>query len=197
MTIRRGAAALVGVVLLSMCATMGLGQVTLQLKDGEGHFIIQGEMVINAGGEWGLGSESMKFEQFMRTLTELNMTPDFTLDKAAKQKLQDLRDEFRKAQAKFMEDHKEDFQNLGKERAAAFEAQNQEKLKELTKAMQELRAKGPSAEEYVAKAKVMLTPDQQKVVEAKIAKAEEERKAMERSRRNEETEDKQPTPVAR
>ncbi len=132
-------------------------------------------------GPWGWGAaggQGVQLDQYMMTLTQLNMTPALTLDKEAKQKLQDIQAEWRSAQAKFMEDHKGDFTKVGQEQMEAFKAKDQEKIKAVMKQSQELYAQGPKGDEYLAKAKAVLTPEQTKAVEASLKKAVEDRMAM-------------------
>ena len=111
---------------------------------------------------------NMQYPQFNYMLTQLNMTPDFTLDKETKQKLAAIQADYQKAQAKFMEDNKEEFKAVQLEQMAAFTAKDQEKIQAIMKKYAELNAKGPNAEEYLARTKAALPPEQLKIVEDKI-----------------------------
>lgn len=133
-----------------------------------------GGMMVNP---WGFGGGGFAFEQFMGTLTQLNMTTDFTLTVEAKGKLQAVREEWNKAQSDFRQEHRDELKELGQDVMEAYKAGDKEKIKDATKKQQEFMAKGPKAEDYIAKAKAVLTPEQLKLVEAKIAKDETEQKA--------------------
>lgn len=173
MTARKLTALLVA-GLLCTCAHVGVGQTTVIVNEEAGAINVSG-----AGSfGWGIGGQGASFEMFMMTLTQLNMTPDLTLNKDAKLKLQAVRDQWQKAQAKFMEEHKDDFKKLQKEQMEAYTANDPAKIQEAAKKYQELAAAGPKGDEYIAKAKAVLSPDELKVVEEKLAKADQERKAM-------------------
>ena len=123
------------------------------------------------------GAGGMQFDIFLMTLTQLNMTPEFTLDKEAKQKLQALREEYRAAQTKYFTDHRLDMEKLQKEMMEAYKSRDVDDIKMAQKKMQEFQAAGVKAEDYVAKAKATLTPEQLKFVEERQAKAEQDRAA--------------------
>ncbi len=172
MRTRRLAIALTAILFAS--AQFSFAQVVINEKTNPG---AQGGLVIPAGG-FGWGGGGPNFEMFMMTLTQLNMTPDLTLDKETKQKLADVRTEWQKHQAEFMQAHRDDFQKAGKEQMEAYQSRDQEKIKEATKKMQDLYASGPKAEDYINKAKAVMPAEQAKLVEEKIARAEADRKAM-------------------
>jgi hypothetical protein len=130
-----------------------------------------------AGGAW-WGADTMQFQLFMNTLSQLNMTPDLTLDKATKQKLQAIQEEYNQAQVKFSQENREEFKKLSAEQLEAYKAKDQEGIKAAVRKQQELYAKGPKGEEFLAKAKAALAPEQLKVVEDKMAKVAADRKAM-------------------
>lgn len=138
----------------------------------------QGAAVERPADPWGVYVPSANFSMFMMTLTQLNMTPDLTLDKETKQKLQDLRDEFTKAQNKYWAEQRERLQDLSKEQMEAYKAKDQEKIKQLTEKYREIYSGGPSNAEFLARARAALQPDQLKFVDEKIQKQEEERKAQ-------------------
>lgn len=170
------------------------GNETIEVKAGAGGFAVQP----GSPWGWGNGQQGMYFEQFMSTLTQLNMTPELTLDRETKQKLQEVRDQWTAAQSKFMADNKDQFAKISLEQMEAFKGKDQEKIKAAMQKSQELYAKGPKSDEYIAKAKAALSPEQLKVVDAKIAKDEEQRKAMiEKWRASEKKEEKEApgTPV--
>ena len=159
--------------LFALASTPSHAQVTYVLGESEG-------VVVNVGGAspWGYGSQTPQFDSFMWTLTQMNMTPDFTLDAAAKKKLGEVREEWTKAQAKFMEEKKEEFKQISQKLSEASQAKDQEKIKALSKSYQDLYATGPKHETYIAKAKAALAPDQLQAVEEKIKKDQEAQKAM-------------------
>lgn len=129
------------------------------------------------GGGFGWGGGAY-FEGFIMTVTQLNMTPEFTLDAPAKEKLLALRDEFRAASAKYFADHRADFEKIQKEQMDAYKAKDVDDIKLAAKKMQDFYAGGPKNEDYIAKAKSLLTADQLKVLEAHLAKAEQDRAAQ-------------------
>ncbi len=106
------------------------------------------------------------------------MTPDFTLDKAAKQKLIDVREEWTKAQQAFMQEHQDELKQAGQEQMEAYKANDKEKIKAAAEKYQQVLAKGPKSEDYVVKAKAALSPEQVKAVDEKVKKNEEAQKAM-------------------
>lgn len=123
---------------ISSCA---MGQGRQPMPGGGGVMIAPGQ-----GGPWGFGqTDTIRFEQFMGTLSQLNMTPDFTIEKEAKAKLQGVSEEWQKAQTKFMEDNKDELQQLRTEQMEAFRDQDKEKIKEVSKKLMDAARPGQRA----------------------------------------------------
>ena len=176
---RRPVLTLLAVGMVLSLGTLAPAQVIVNMGQSGGGMVVS---------NWGLGGNA-SFEQFYMMITQLNMSPDFTLDKATKVKLRAVREDWNKAQTKFREEHKEEFQKISKQLMEAYQAKDQEQIKALVKQQQDLAAKGPKADDFIAQAKAALPADQLKVVEDKIAKTEAEQKArMEEWRKREETE---------
>lgn len=160
---------LIGLMFVGAMAQTCSAQVVVQRGPGGG---------MGGPGGWNFGQPGQaSFESFMQTLSQLNMTPEFTLDKDTKAKLQQIQADYRDAQKKFFDEIKDDQKKLQEEQMAAWQAKDQDQIKELAKKSQELYAKGPKADEWIAKAKAALTPEQLKAVEEKIKKDQDDMKA--------------------
>lgn len=128
------------------------------------------------GGAWGGGGMGSQFYTLIYTLSELNFTPDFTLTKEQKEKIQALREDFKKAQEKWRTDHQEDFKKAQEQWAEVRGADpaNREKWQEISKAQQQLWATSPNGDEQAKAIKSVLTPEQLKLYEDKIAQRQAE-----------------------
>jgi hypothetical protein len=113
-------------------------------------------------------------------VTELNMTPDFTLDKDQKTRIQDIRDEWKKANDQFLAENADKLTELNNATTEALKARDMEMVTALSKERQALMAQGPKMDDFSAKIKDSLTADQRKVVEEK----ELVQKAQMQQRRN-------------
>lgn len=137
---------------------------------------------------WGGDSSAAitwQFDAFLRTIADLNLLPDFNLDKPQKEKIQAVRAELKAAIDKFKEDNKADLEKAHAEMQEAMKAQDQQKMRELGQQIGNAMAKGPKADEYTAKVKAVLTPDQIKAMEEKQKQQEAEHKArMEEWKKN-------------
>ncbi len=127
-----------------------------------------------AGGRFGqIGGAMMgardTFTISMTVLSELNLTPDFTLAKEQKEKIQGIKDEEKKAADKWTADHKDDFTAL----MSANQADRQQKMQDL----QADRAK--VLDPFTAQLKAVLTEDQAKAFNTKL---EERQKEMDAAR---------------
>ena len=114
------------------------------------------------------GVSDLQFFQLQSMLTQLNMTPDFTLDKQTKQKLLAVQASFQKATAKFNQDNQEQLKSLQQEQAQAIKEGNNDSLQAVGKKLAELYAKGPKSGDYVAGLMAALPANQLKVVTDRI-----------------------------
>jgi Spy/CpxP family protein refolding chaperone len=113
--------------------------------------------------------------ELMMVLSELNMSPDFTLAKEQKEKIHGIREEFMKQQETWRTAHEEDlkkFQAQFSELRAGGEA-NREKIQEIAKAQGELYSTAPKGEEQAKEIKALLTPEQAKQLEERLSKRRE------------------------
>ncbi len=118
------------------------------------------------GGPGGMFGRS-PFDNYVAALADLNLTPDFTLTADVKKQVQAVRDDWKKANDDFKTAHKDE---LDKAQAAirdAMQAQDREAGQTARQALQDINAKGPKAEEYIAKIKALLTPEQADAVDKK------------------------------
>ena len=157
---------LVGVVMMAMAAVAagqaGGGAGAVRPMPGGGMF------------GWG-GAGQFQFDSYLRMVADMNMSPDFALEKAQKEKIVAVKDEFKKATEKFMADNKDEMAKIQDGYRDA--GRDPQKWQELGKQSQELMAKGPKAQEYIDKVKAALTADQVKALDEKAKQAEEENRA--------------------
>ena len=117
------------------------------------------------GGGFG-GPGGNAFTQYVAALADCNLSPDFTLTADEKTKIQGVRDDFKKAEDDFQTANKDD---LDKARQAFRDANgDQDAMATARTNLQAIMAKGPKAEDYVAKVKALLTPDQSDAVDKKV-----------------------------
>lgn len=120
---------------------------------------------------WHENTVRVQVHTFLMQLANLNMTPDFSLDKAQKEKIAALKAEFDAAVTKFQADNNDEGVKLQDALQKALHAKDrdQAKIQEYIKQQQELMAKGPKSADTIAKVKELLTADQAKVLEDKLA----------------------------
>jgi hypothetical protein len=120
-----------------------------------------------------MGMAADPFAQLILTLGELNLTPDFTLSKEQKEKLQAIRDEVKTAQDKWRQEHAAELQKLAEEMRGAGRDASPEQRREMAQKRQTLMATAPQHDDAVTKVKALLTETQLQAVNAKL----DERKA--------------------
>lgn len=132
------------------------------------------------GGMMGLGGGDV-LSQFTAALAELNLAPGFDLTKEQKEKIQAVRDTFKKDSEKWKTDHEADFKKLQDDQAA-LRANGQrptpEQMQELQKKRQDLQATAPSPDDAVKAIKAILGEELAKKVDDKITelKAEQQKR---------------------
>lgn len=121
----------------------------------------------------------------VQVLAELNLSPDFTLTPEQKTKLKAIREEHRKAMEAWRQEHEADIRKLEEEvqavrRDAAgggggAEGGPRAALREVLQAYQDLLATAPKADKPLADTKAILTPEQLKAFEERLAEREQQR----------------------
>jgi hypothetical protein len=132
------------------------------------------------GGGRGGGGFGMAQDPFVETITalgDLNLRPDFNLTAEQKTKLQAVRDEVKAAEDKWRTDHAAELKKIQDDMAAARQAQDQEKMREIGTARRELMQGMPKTDDAAQKVKALLTADQAKALETRIAERQEEMRA--------------------
>jgi Spy/CpxP family protein refolding chaperone len=121
------------------------------------------------GGFFGGGNE---LTTAVQVLGDLNLSPDFTLDKEQKTKIQAVRDEYAKAMEKWRTDNQE---KLAAIREEMQNAQDREARQAVMTKSRELYATGPKAEESVNQIKAALTAEQKTAFEKALTERAERR----------------------
>ena len=145
-----------------------------------GTCLVAGSSMAQAPGGGGRGGGMMQPDPFVQTidaLGDLNLRPDFTLTKEQKEKLQAIRDEVKKGEDKWRADHAAELKKLQDDAAAAREAQDMEKGREVMTKRRELMQTMPKTEDAVTQVKALLSPDQAKLLETRITERQEEQRA--------------------
>ena len=140
------------------------------------------------GGAGGPGAGGMivqrdELSETVATLGDLNLTPQFTLTKEQKEKITAVRDRVKEAQAKWRKEKQADLDKLQEEMRAAREAGGGGG-QELRQKVQEIMATAPKVDEANKEILAVLTDEQRKAFDQKLAqRREEETKAREEMRR--------------
>ncbi len=114
------------------------------------------------------------------TLGDLNLSPTFELSKDQKEKIQAIRDDFKKQQEKWRTDHADDLKKLQEQMGELRNGGGQpsrEKFQEIGKARQDLYATAPKSDEAAKAIQAILSPEQAKALETKeteVAKARQD-----------------------
>jgi Spy/CpxP family protein refolding chaperone len=133
-----------------------------------------------AGGAWNMsyGFGGMGMSQVLMIVTDLNMTPDFTLAADQKTRIAAIRDDYKKAFEAWQKDNQDKLNQNQKDMAAAFKDQDKDAITDAGKAMTELYKTAPQAKDLDEKIMAVLTADQKKAVEDTIAKRHESRREV-------------------
>jgi hypothetical protein len=138
--------------------------------------------------------------QTLSLVTEMNMTPEFTLSGDQKAKIIAIRDAMKKEQEDWREAHAPEFKGLQDEMMAlrGNDPATRERWAEISRGQTELMNSAPKEDEAVAQVRAVLTNEQLKILETEEnrRKAEAERQRQEMMKRWEEQMAKQPKPGA-
>lgn len=138
--------------------------------------------VMDPNGPMGMMGQNALSET-MRIVAELNLTPDFTLTVEQKQKIQAIRDEFKKQQQKWQQDHAAEIKDIQKQMADAQEnGGGPEDMQKIAQASRKLQESAPKGDEFVKQIKAVLTTDQLDQVEAKQDELAKQREKMMKER---------------
>lgn len=124
------------------------------------------------GGMFGMAQDP--YQQAIAALGDLNLRPDFNLTAEQKTKLQAVRDEVKAAEDKWRTDHAADLKKIQDDSAAARQAQDQDKMREIMTARGELMQTMPKTDDAAQKVKALLTADQAKALDTRITERQEE-----------------------
>lgn len=117
-------------------------------------------------------------------LGDLNLSPDFTLSADQKQKIQLIRDDFKNQQEMWRSEHAEELKQLDDRMAELMDGgggpPEPEQMRELMEARHDLMSTAPNGENEAEQVKALLSEDQLKKFEARMAVVEEERQQMRR-----------------
>lgn len=128
-----------------------------------------------AGGAGGAGGAAQDaFQQTIVALGDLNLRPDFNLTAEQKQKLQAIRDDVKKLEDQWRADHAAELKKIQDDAAAARQAQDQGKMRELMTARRDLMQSMPKTDDAAQKVKALLTDDQARALEARITERQED-----------------------
>jgi hypothetical protein len=130
----------------------------------------------------GVGWNGAALWQTLNLVSELNMTPTFTLTAEQKEKIQAIREAARRAQEEWRESKAADFKALQEQMMAirGSEPGAREKWAEIGKAQAEVMATAPKEDEAIAQVKALLTNEQLKLMEAEEARRKAEGERMQR-----------------
>ena len=129
------------------------------------------------GGGRGAGAGMFQqdpFQQTIAALGDLNLQPDFNLTKEQKEKLQGIRDDVKKAAAKWRTDNADALKKLQDDSREAMQGQDREKMREIMTKRQELMQTQPKTDDAAKQVTALLTEDQKAALEKKIAERREE-----------------------
>ncbi len=112
-------------------------------------------------------------EGFVGLLSELNMTPEFTLSPEQKTKIRDLREKFITDRRAFVTDHKKEFDYLTAQMTEARTARDREAMGEAMESLRDLMAKGPTGDKLLEDLKAVLTDTQRKAVDQRLEEREQ------------------------
>ncbi len=122
-------------------------------------------------GRWGIQGRQA-YDEILLLLGNLNLGTQFTLTAEQKERLTAIRDGVQQAEEKWRKDHEEDFKKLDEESRQATGADRAtagQVWREISAKRAALMQTAPKADDSVAQIKLLLTEDQRKTVEAKLA----------------------------
>jgi hypothetical protein len=125
--------------------------------------------------------ERNALSETLAILGDLNLSPGFTLSDEQKQKIQAIRDDFKKQQEAWRAEHAEELQKLDEQMAELRDAggpPDPDQMREIMEARRELMSTAPDGEDESREVKAILTEDQLKQFEAREQAAEQERQRM-------------------
>jgi Spy/CpxP family protein refolding chaperone len=122
------------------------------------------------GGAFGAGNQ---LTSALEVLGDLNLSPDFTLDKEQKTKIKGVREEYTKAMEKWRADNEQKLTALREEMRNA--QGDRDALQALRTKSQELYATAPKADESINAVKAALTAEQKTAFEKALAERAERR----------------------
>jgi len=133
------------------------------------------------GGRFG-GFAPDPLAQTISMLGDLNLSTTFTLTNDQKEKIQAIRDEYKKKQDAWRTEHEADLKKIQDQfaalRAAGQAEGNREKIQEIMQTRQALQETAPKGDEAAASIKALLTTEQLKAYDAKQAENEKNRAAI-------------------
>lgn len=123
-------------------------------------------------------------DELVMIIGDLNMKPDFTLTADQKTKIQAARDALKKLRDKWQADHEADFNQFAEQMNDLRNSNNpqemREKMQEITVARMEVMESMPKSDETVAEIKGILTTEQLKMLDSRLAERKaEQQKARE------------------
>jgi Spy/CpxP family protein refolding chaperone len=124
------------------------------------------------GGFGGFGQRTNELTNALEVLGDLNLSPDFTLDKDQKTKIKSVREEYTKAMDKWRQDNE---QKLSAIREEMQNAQDREARQAIMTKSRELYATAPKADDSINAVKAALTADQKSAFEKALAERAERR----------------------
>jgi Spy/CpxP family protein refolding chaperone len=120
--------------------------------------------------------------QYVAVLAEANLSPDFTLTAEQKTQIKEIRGQFQKDAEEFIKKNQEQIDKIRQSVQAARDAGDPDAMREaFRQAMQdgqELASQGPKPQEYVAKIKAVLTPEQADQVDKKLKEMQQQMRQM-------------------
>ena len=120
-----------------------------------------------------MGGGDAAFTHLITALGDLNLSPDFTLTKEQKENLKAIRDGVRAAGEKWRKDHQDEITKLQEEMRAARGGGGGNA--DLMQKMRDLYQTYPKSDEAQEQVKALLTADQRKALDAKLAELEQTR----------------------
>jgi hypothetical protein len=125
------------------------------------------------------------FSGVVSALGELNLAPDFNLSAEQEQKVQSIRDDFKSAMNQWRSDNADQLKQLDDQQKEMFDAMQSGggmpdpgQMMEIAEQRRALNETAPNGEAHAGQLKEVLTADQRKRLDDRLAEIEEERKTM-------------------
>jgi Spy/CpxP family protein refolding chaperone len=133
------------------------------------------------GGPRMFGPDRNHLVETLNILGDLNLTPSFTLTAEQKQKIQAIRDDFRKQQDTWRAEHADQLKALEDQMAELRDAggpPDPDQMREIMEERRDLMSTAPNGEDESEQVKALLTADQLKQFQTHLAALEQEREQM-------------------